>query len=131
MNFPITRNPTYLIFMYLVPFVIPPMIMKILLTALDSEQFSSGPGPQLLTPETISSGLVPNLPSPTPYVPPTKKDWDILFQPMFDKYFSPPPSVVSLVPAVGAPVPADLTDSPSLTLVDQDEPYPSTSQTPQ
>ncbi|GKE20657.1 copia protein [Tanacetum coccineum] len=34
-------------------------------------------------------------PSPlTPYVPPTKKDWDILFQPMFDEYFQPP-SVVS------------------------------------
>ncbi|GJT81288.1 hypothetical protein Tco_1055630 [Tanacetum coccineum] len=31
-----------------------------------SEQFSSGPGPQLVTPGTISSGLVPNPPSPTP-----------------------------------------------------------------
>ncbi|GKE46324.1 retrovirus-related pol polyprotein from transposon TNT 1-94, partial [Tanacetum coccineum] len=27
-------------------------------------------------------GLVPNPPSSTPYVPPTKNDWDILFQPM-------------------------------------------------
>ncbi|GJY60684.1 retrovirus-related pol polyprotein from transposon TNT 1-94 [Tanacetum coccineum] len=41
--------------------------------------------------------LVPNPPSATPYVPPTKKDWDTLFQPMFDEYFNPPPSVVSPV----------------------------------
>ncbi|GJX99324.1 development/cell death domain-containing protein [Tanacetum coccineum] len=32
-----------------------------------------------------------NLPSTTPYVPPTKNDWDLLFQPMFDEYFNPPP----------------------------------------
>ncbi|GJY71100.1 retrovirus-related pol polyprotein from transposon TNT 1-94 [Tanacetum coccineum] len=44
------------------------------LTAMASEQFCSGPGPHLLTSRTISSGLVPNPPSPTPYVPPTKKD---------------------------------------------------------
>ncbi|GJY82735.1 retrovirus-related pol polyprotein from transposon TNT 1-94, partial [Tanacetum coccineum] len=40
------------------------------LTAIASKQFSSGPEPQLLNPGTISSGLVPNPPSPTPYVPP-------------------------------------------------------------
>ncbi|GKB88268.1 retrovirus-related pol polyprotein from transposon TNT 1-94 [Tanacetum coccineum] len=55
------------------------------LTAMASKQFSSGPEPQLLTPRTHNSGLVPNPPSPTPYVPPTKKDCDILFQPMFDE----------------------------------------------
>ncbi|GJU16959.1 putative ribonuclease H-like domain-containing protein [Tanacetum coccineum] len=99
--------------------------------AMASEQFSSGPGPQLLTLRTISSGLMPNPPSPTPYVPPTKKDWDILFQPMFDEYFSPPPSVASPVPAVIALVPADSTGLPSSTPVDQDAPSPSTSQTPQ
>ncbi|GJY13133.1 retrovirus-related pol polyprotein from transposon TNT 1-94 [Tanacetum coccineum] len=88
------------------------------LTTMASEEFSSGPVPQLLTPGTISSGLVPNLPSPTPYVPPTKKDWDILFQPMFDEYFSPPPSVASLIPAVVAPVPTDSIGSPSSTPVD-------------
>ncbi|GJR42022.1 retrovirus-related pol polyprotein from transposon TNT 1-94 [Tanacetum coccineum] len=37
------------------------------LTAMDSEQFSSGPAPKLLTPGTISLGLVPNIPSSTPY----------------------------------------------------------------
>ncbi|GJW94380.1 retrovirus-related pol polyprotein from transposon TNT 1-94 [Tanacetum coccineum] len=101
------------------------------LTAMASEQFGSGPGPQLLTPRTLSLGLVPNLPSPTPYVPPTKKDWDTLFQPMFGEYFNPPPSVASPVLAVVAPVPADSTGTPSSTSVDQDAPSPSTSQTPQ
>ncbi|GKA09904.1 retrovirus-related pol polyprotein from transposon TNT 1-94 [Tanacetum coccineum] len=70
------------------------------LTTMASKQFSSGPMPQLFTPETISSGLLPNPPSPTPYVPPTKKDCDILFQPMFDEYFNPPPSVASPVHVV-------------------------------
>ncbi|GJV92694.1 retrovirus-related pol polyprotein from transposon TNT 1-94 [Tanacetum coccineum] len=57
-----------------------------------------GPAPQLMTPGTLSSRLVPNSPSLTPYVPLTKNDWDILFQPMFDEFFNPPPSVVSTVP---------------------------------
>ncbi|GJW64771.1 retrovirus-related pol polyprotein from transposon TNT 1-94 [Tanacetum coccineum] len=73
------------------------------LTSMDSEQFSSGPGPKLLTPGTISSGLVQNIPSSTLYVPPTKNDWEILFQPMFDEYLNPPPSVDPQVPAVIAP----------------------------
>ncbi|GJR45249.1 retrovirus-related pol polyprotein from transposon TNT 1-94 [Tanacetum coccineum] len=72
-----------------------------------------GPGPQLMTPRTISLGLVPNPPSPTPYVPPTKKDYDILFQPMFDEYFSSLPSVASLVPAVIIPEPVNSTESSS------------------
>nr|GEW29835.1 hypothetical protein [Tanacetum cinerariifolium] len=41
--------------------------------------FPTGLGPQLLSLRTLSSGLMPNPPSPTPYVPPTKKDWEILF----------------------------------------------------
>ncbi|GJT96507.1 hypothetical protein Tco_1092025 [Tanacetum coccineum] len=76
-------------------------------------------------------GLVPNPTLPTPYVPPTKKDWDTLFQLMFDDYFNPTPSVASPVPAVVSPIPADSTGLPSLTPVDQDAPSPSTSQTPQ
>nr|GEU45304.1 hypothetical protein [Tanacetum cinerariifolium] len=67
------------------------------LTAMASEQFSLRLGPYLLTPGTISSGLMQNPPSPTPYVPPAKKDWDILFQSMFDEYFNPPPGVTSPV----------------------------------
>ncbi|GJR72055.1 retrovirus-related pol polyprotein from transposon TNT 1-94 [Tanacetum coccineum] len=38
------------------------------------EQFSLGPRPKLLTPKTISSGLMPNVPSSTLYVPPMKND---------------------------------------------------------
>nr|GEU59498.1 hypothetical protein [Tanacetum cinerariifolium] len=45
---------------------------------------SLGLGPKLMTPRTISSGLMPNIPSLTPYAPPTKNDLEILFQPMFD-----------------------------------------------
>nr|GEV97178.1 retrovirus-related Pol polyprotein from transposon TNT 1-94 [Tanacetum cinerariifolium] len=62
-----------------------------------------GPGPQLLSLGTLSLGLVPKFPSPTPYVPPTKKDWDILFQLMFDEYFNPSCSVTSLILAVIVP----------------------------
>ncbi|GJS03643.1 retrovirus-related pol polyprotein from transposon TNT 1-94, partial [Tanacetum coccineum] len=71
---------------------------------------ASGLAPQLMTPETLSSGLVPNPPLPTPYVPPTKKDGDTLFQPMFDEYFNPLPSGFSIVPAATAPVPANSTE---------------------
>nr|GFA67635.1 hypothetical protein [Tanacetum cinerariifolium] len=46
-----------------------------------------------MTPATISSGLVPNLPPSTSFVPPTRSDWDLLFQLMFDELLNPPPSV--------------------------------------
>ncbi|GJU45943.1 retrovirus-related pol polyprotein from transposon TNT 1-94 [Tanacetum coccineum] len=48
---------------------------------------SPGPTHNLLTPGAISSGLVPNPPPAAPYVPPTNKELEILFQPMFDEYF--------------------------------------------
>nr|GEX84675.1 hypothetical protein [Tanacetum cinerariifolium] len=76
-------------------------------------QTSSGPAPNLLTPGPISLGLVPN-PSPAiPYVPPTKKELKILFQPMFDEYFEPSTvdQQVSPAPAVHIPV------NPPCTLV--------------
>ncbi|GJS56420.1 retrovirus-related pol polyprotein from transposon TNT 1-94, partial [Tanacetum coccineum] len=72
----------------------------------------------------MGHGLVPKSSSLTPYVPPTKKDYDILFQPMFDEYFNPSPSVASLVPAVVALDPTDSTGLPSSTSVDQDAPSP-------
>ncbi|GJZ75552.1 hypothetical protein Tco_0640017 [Tanacetum coccineum] len=84
---------------------------------------------QLMTLGTISLGLVQNPSSPTSYVPPTKNDWDMLFQPIFDEYFNPPPSVVSLAPTTTAPRPADLIGSPSSTSVDQAAPSASTSST--
>nr|GFB56253.1 hypothetical protein [Tanacetum cinerariifolium] len=96
-----------------------------------SEQSSSGPALQEMTPATISSGLVPKRSSSTSYVPPTRNDWDLLFQPMFDEYFNPSPSVASLVPAVVAPEPTNSTDTPSSTSINQDAPFTSTSQIPQ
>ncbi|GKB89582.1 hypothetical protein Tco_0961854, partial [Tanacetum coccineum] len=95
------------------------------------EQYSSRPGPKLMSPRTIRSGLVQNIPSPTPYVPPTKNDWEISFQPMFDEYLNPPPCFDSQVPAVIAPEPAVSTGTPSSTTIDQDAPSTSTSQTTQ
>ncbi|GJR10651.1 retrovirus-related pol polyprotein from transposon TNT 1-94 [Tanacetum coccineum] len=49
-----------------------------------------GPAPNLLTPGPISSGLIPNPAPAIPYAPPTNKELEMLFQPMFDEYFNPP-----------------------------------------
>nr|GFC72800.1 retrovirus-related Pol polyprotein from transposon TNT 1-94 [Tanacetum cinerariifolium] len=62
------------------------------LTAMASEQCSSGPVLNEMTPGTISSGLVPTSSPSTYYVPPSRNDWDLLFQPMFDELLNPPPS---------------------------------------
>nr|GEV99600.1 retrovirus-related Pol polyprotein from transposon TNT 1-94 [Tanacetum cinerariifolium] len=75
------------------------------------------------------SRLMQNPPFLTPYVPTTKNDLDLLFQPMFDEYFNPPPGVVSLVPVAVAPRPANPTGTPSSTSIDQDAPSSSTSST--
>nr|GEV49025.1 hypothetical protein [Tanacetum cinerariifolium] len=63
------------------------------LTVMASEQSSSGPALNEMTPATISSGLVPKSSSSTPYVPPLRNDWDLLFQPMFNELLNPSPSV--------------------------------------
>ncbi|GKA09110.1 retrovirus-related pol polyprotein from transposon TNT 1-94 [Tanacetum coccineum] len=101
------------------------------LTAMASEHSSSGPALHEMTPVSISSGLVPNPPSSTPFVPPSRSDWDLLFQPMFDESLSPPPNVDLQAPEVIAPIPeavapehAVSTGSPSSTTVDQDAPSP-------
>ncbi|GJY67284.1 retrovirus-related pol polyprotein from transposon TNT 1-94 [Tanacetum coccineum] len=100
----------------------------------DSENL--GPALHEMTPATISSGLVPNPPPSTPFLPPLRTDWDILFQPMFDDLLTPPPSVdypatevVSLIHKVVTPVPAVSIGSPSSTNADQDAPSPRHSQT--
>ncbi|GKA23928.1 retrovirus-related pol polyprotein from transposon TNT 1-94 [Tanacetum coccineum] len=54
-----------------------------------------------------------------------------MLQSLFDEYFRPPPCVDHHVPEVAAPEPVVSTGTPSSTLVDQDAPSPSTSQTPQ
>ncbi|GKE96189.1 hypothetical protein Tco_1581044, partial [Tanacetum coccineum] len=75
-----------------------------------------------MTHGTINSVLVQNIPSLTPAVPPTKNDWDSLFQPMFDEYFKPLPNVDHPVLEVPTPVLAASTSSHSSTTVDQDAP---------
>ncbi|GKA39273.1 retrovirus-related pol polyprotein from transposon TNT 1-94 [Tanacetum coccineum] len=84
----------------------------------------------------LRHGLVPNLLPLTPFVPPSRTDWDILFQPLFDELLNPSSSVDHLTPEVIAPIaevvapePAASTGSPSSTTVDQDAPSPSYSQT--
>ncbi|GJU37545.1 hypothetical protein Tco_1185899 [Tanacetum coccineum] len=58
----------------------------------------------------LSAGLVPQPPSPTPNVPPTKNDWDSLLCPMIDEYFNPSPSVVQPILVV------DVQDTPSTSI---------------
>nr|GEW29501.1 retrovirus-related Pol polyprotein from transposon TNT 1-94 [Tanacetum cinerariifolium] len=94
-----------------------------------------GPALHEMTPVTISSGLVPNPTSSTPFVPPLRIDWDLLFQPLFDELLTPPPSVdhpapevIALIAKVVAPELAASTGLPSSITVDQDAPSPSNSQ---
>ncbi|GJW12340.1 reverse transcriptase domain-containing protein [Tanacetum coccineum] len=101
-----------------------------------SEHSSLEPALHEMTPATISLRLVPNPPPSTPFVPPSRTDWDLLFQPLFDELLNPPPSVDQPAPEVIAPIakvvalePAASTGSPSSTTIDQDVPSPSNSQT--
>nr|GEU49778.1 integrase, catalytic region, zinc finger, CCHC-type, peptidase aspartic, catalytic [Tanacetum cinerariifolium] len=105
------------------------------LTAIASKQSSLGPALHEMTPATISSRLVPKPTSLTPFVPPLRNDWDMLFQSLFDELLSPSPSVDYPAPEVIAPIAevvtpdrAGSTGSPSSTTVDQDAPSPSKSQ---
>ncbi|GKA19358.1 integrase, catalytic region, zinc finger, CCHC-type containing protein [Tanacetum coccineum] len=83
---------------------------------------STRPAPILLSPGQISLGLIPDLVPAAPYVPPTNKDMEILFQPMFDEYFEPlgVERTVPLAPAVQVLVVSAST--PLSTIIDQDAP---------
>nr|GEV42926.1 hypothetical protein [Tanacetum cinerariifolium] len=90
-----------------------------------------GPALHEMTTATISSGLLLNPLSSTLFVPPSRTDWDILFQPLFDELLTPPPivdhpapEVIAPIPEVVAPEPVASTGSPSSTTVDQDAPSP-------
>nr|GEY05088.1 retrovirus-related Pol polyprotein from transposon TNT 1-94 [Tanacetum cinerariifolium] len=74
------------------------------LTTMGSEHSSSGPALNEMIPGTISSGLVQKSSPSTSYVPPSRNDWDLLFQPMFDELLNPSPSVVNQAPEVIAPI---------------------------
>ncbi|GKF11802.1 hypothetical protein Tco_0049728 [Tanacetum coccineum] len=106
------------------------------MTTMASKHSSSGTTLHEITPATISSGLVPNLPPSTPFVPPSRTNWDILFQSMFDELLTPSPSVdllapevIALIDEVVALVFVVSTGSTSSTIIDQDAPSPSNSQT--
>nr|GEU69623.1 hypothetical protein [Tanacetum cinerariifolium] len=88
-----------------------------------------------MTPTTISSGLVPNPTSSTPFVPSLRTDWDLLFQSQFDELLTPPPSVdhpaPEVIPLIAEVVVLELaasTSLPSSTTVHHDVPSPSNSQ---
>nr|GFD52435.1 hypothetical protein [Tanacetum cinerariifolium] len=78
------------------------------------------------------SGLVPKPTSLTSFIPPSRNDWDLLFQLLFDELLTLPPSIDPPTPEVIAPIvevvtpePVKSTGSPSSTAVDQDAPSPS------
>nr|GEU61922.1 integrase, catalytic region, zinc finger, CCHC-type, peptidase aspartic, catalytic [Tanacetum cinerariifolium] len=62
-----------------------------------------------------------------PYVPPTNKDLEILFQPMFDEYLEPPRFERPVSPAPPVQVPVNSAGTPSSTTINQDAPSPSIS----
>ncbi|GJT10687.1 retrovirus-related pol polyprotein from transposon TNT 1-94 [Tanacetum coccineum] len=51
---------------------------------------------------------------------------DLVFQPVFDEFFSPPASVASPVPVKEDPAPVESTGSPFSKTIDQDAPLPKT-----
>ncbi|GKF02118.1 retrovirus-related pol polyprotein from transposon TNT 1-94 [Tanacetum coccineum] len=69
--------------------------------------------------------LVLNPVPAAPYVPPTNKDLEILFQPMFDEYLEPPRVERPVSPAPVVQVPVNSTGTPSSTTIDQVAPSPS------
>ncbi|GJS79074.1 retrovirus-related pol polyprotein from transposon TNT 1-94 [Tanacetum coccineum] len=84
-----------------------------------------GPAPTFLTPRQIISGLVPNPIPAAPYVPPTNKELEILFQPMFDEYLEPPHVERPVSPALAVPIRVNSAGTPSSTTIGQDAPSPS------
>ncbi|GJV90688.1 retrovirus-related pol polyprotein from transposon TNT 1-94 [Tanacetum coccineum] len=65
-----------------------------LLMAMASEQSNLEPALHEMTPATLSLGLIPNPPPSASFVPPSRHEWDLVFQPVFDELFSLPASVV-------------------------------------
>nr|GEY19429.1 hypothetical protein [Tanacetum cinerariifolium] len=78
--------------------------------------------PNFLTPGQISSGLVPYSVLATPYLPPTNKELEILFQPMFNEYLEPPCIERPVHPAQAVQAPVNSAGIPSSTTIDQDAP---------
>nr|GFA85457.1 retrovirus-related Pol polyprotein from transposon TNT 1-94 [Tanacetum cinerariifolium] len=92
------------------------------LTVMVSEQLGLGLELQSMTPSTSGLGFISNLILQQPCNPPSRDDWDLLFQPMFDEYFNNPTTDISLIPVVAAPRAVNLADSSVSTSIDQDAP---------
>ncbi|GJV02291.1 integrase, catalytic region, zinc finger, CCHC-type containing protein [Tanacetum coccineum] len=106
----------------LVLFVTLQMTARILLSEpMAHVQLSTGPAPTFLTHGQISSGLIPNSVPAAPYVPPTNKELEILFQLMFDEYLEPPHVERSVSPALAVLILVNSAGTPSTT-IDQDAP---------
>nr|GEY70850.1 hypothetical protein [Tanacetum cinerariifolium] len=90
--------------------------------AMDLVHLSTGSAPNLMTPGLISLGLIPNSVPATPYKPPTNKELEILFQPMFDEYLEPPCADRPIHPAQAVQAPVNLAGTPSSTTIDKDAP---------
>nr|GEZ19462.1 retrotransposon protein, putative, unclassified [Tanacetum cinerariifolium] len=89
-----------------------------------------------MTPTIINSGLVPKSTSSTPFVPPSRNEWDMLFQSLFDELLTPSPSIdppaPKVIPSIAEVIvleTAKSIGSPSSTTVAQDVPSLSKSQT--
>ncbi|GJT83850.1 hypothetical protein Tco_1058192, partial [Tanacetum coccineum] len=66
-------------------------MMKSSPICLLSKGLQTNPGYDIACkPLELRSGLVPNPAPAIPYAPPTNKELEMLFQPMFDEYFNPP-----------------------------------------
>ncbi|GKC44082.1 retrovirus-related pol polyprotein from transposon TNT 1-94 [Tanacetum coccineum] len=81
-----------------------------------------GPGLQVMTLATSSSGLVQSIIPQRPCNPPKRDDWDTLFQPLLNEYFNPLTIVVSIVPVAATPRAVEIVDLPVSTSIDQDAP---------
>nr|GEU74427.1 retrovirus-related Pol polyprotein from transposon TNT 1-94 [Tanacetum cinerariifolium] len=90
-----------------------------------SVQLNTGPAPTFFMPGQISSWIVPNSFPASPYVPPTNKELEILFQLMFDEYLELPCVERSVSPTTAVQVPIISAGTPSSTTIDQDAPSPS------
>ncbi|GJW08248.1 retrovirus-related pol polyprotein from transposon TNT 1-94 [Tanacetum coccineum] len=86
-------------------------------------QLNTRPAPTFLTPGQISSGFVPNSVPGTPYVPPTNKEMEILFQPMFDEYMEPPRVKRPVSPALAVSVLVNSTGVVADSTLMEDNPF--------
>nr|GEV02492.1 putative reverse transcriptase domain-containing protein [Tanacetum cinerariifolium] len=89
-------------------------------TLVEAAKTITGPALTFLMPRQISSRLIPNLVPVAPYVPPTNKELEILFQPMFDEYLEPSRVKRPVFPATAVPIPVNSADvAAESTLIDE------------